>query len=136
LNKLYSMNIKEHRLEKNFAICGLTGWCMEIIYTSLGSLRKKDFTLMGNTSIWMFPIYGMASMIGETYPILKKFPPLFRGGIYSAGILSFEYMSGSLLKKHKLWIFSLSGWAPDSSLNKSSAAGNNRALQDFYFISL
>lgn len=103
-----TMHMKKHRIEKNFAICGLTGWCMEIIYTSLDSFRKKDLTLTGNTSIWMFPIYGMASVIGEVYPFLKKFPPLFRGGIYGAGILSFEYLSGSLLKKHKLcpWDYS------------------------------
>lgn len=82
---------------------------MEIIYTSLGSFRKKDFTLTGNTSIWMFPIYGMASIIGETYPLLKKFPPLFRGGIYGAGILSFEYISGSFLKKRKLCPWDYSG---------------------------
>lgn len=100
--------MKKHSIQKNFAICGLTGWCMEIIYTSLDSLRKKDMTLTGNTSIWMFPIYGMASIIGETYPLLKNFPPLFRGGIYGAGILSFEYLSGSFLKKHKLcpWDYS------------------------------
>ena len=100
--------MRKHRLEKNFAICGLTGWCMEIIYTSLDSFRKKDMTLMGNTSIWMFPIYGMAAIIGECYPALKNVPTLFRGGIYGAGILSFEYLSGSLLKKHKLcpWDYS------------------------------
>ncbi len=101
-------HMNKYRIEKNFAICGLTGWCMEIIYTSLDSFRKKDLTLTGNTSIWMFPIYGMASIIGVTYPLLKKFPPLFRGGLYGAGILSFEYFSGSLLKKHKLcpWDYS------------------------------
>ncbi len=100
--------MKKHQLEKNFAICGLTGWCMEIIYTSLGSLKKKDRTLTGNTSIWMFPIYGMASLIGELYPFIKKYPPLLRGGIYGIGIISFEYFSGSFLKKHKLcpWDYS------------------------------
>lgn len=99
---------KTHYLEKNFAICGLTGWCMEIIFTSLGSFRKKDMTLMGNTSIWMFPIYGMASIIGVLYPFLQKFPPLFRSGLYGVGILSFEYLSGSFLKKYKLcpWDYS------------------------------
>lgn len=96
------------KLEKNFAVCGLTGWCMEILYTSLGSFRKKDMKLMGNTSIWMFPIYGMASIIGELYPMLKKFPTLIRSSVYGAGILSFEYLSGSLLKKHNLcpWDYS------------------------------
>lgn len=81
---------------------------MEIVYTSLDSFRKKDLTLMGNTSIWMFPIYGTAWIIGEMYPLLKKYPPLLRGGIYSIGIFSVEYLSGSLLRKHKLcpWDYS------------------------------
>ncbi len=81
---------------------------MEIIFTSLGSFRNNDYKLTGKTSIWMFPIYGMASFIGEAYPLLKKYPLLLRGGIYGAGILSFEYFSGSLLKKHKLcpWDYS------------------------------
>lgn len=63
---------------------------------------------MGNTSIWMFPIYGMAFVIAETYPLLKHFPMLLRGGLYGTGILSFEYFSGFLLKKHKLcpWDYS------------------------------
>lgn len=100
--------MKKHHFEKNFAICGLTGWCMEIIYTSLGSFSKKDKTLTGNTSIWMFPIYGMASLIGELYPYIKKYPLLLRSGIYGIGIISFEYFSGSFLKKHKLcpWDYS------------------------------
>lgn len=72
---------------------------MEIIYTSLGAFRKKDLTLTGNTSIWMFPIYGLAFLIGELYPILKKYPTIIRSGIYGISILSVEYFSGSLLKK-------------------------------------
>ena len=50
---------------KNFMKCGLTGWCMEIIFTSLYSLRRRDMTLKGVTSIWMFPIYGLAGLIFE-----------------------------------------------------------------------
>ena len=95
-------------MKNKFLLCGSIGWCMEIFWTGLHCLGEKDLTMMGHSSIWMFPIYGMASMIGEAYPLLKKFPPLFRGGIYGAGILSFEYFSGSLLKKHKLcpWDYS------------------------------
>lgn len=101
-------NKKTTDFEKNFAVCGLTGWCMEILYTALGSLRKKDFKLIGNTSVLMFPIYGMASLIGTLYPKLKKYPPFLRSGIYGVGILSFEYLSGSFLKKHEMcpWDYS------------------------------
>lgn len=87
-------------LEKEFFVCGLTGWCLEIIYTSLHSFRKKDLRLMGNTSIWMFPIYGLASVISLLYPKIKHLPIWTRGTIYGAGILGVEYVSGSMLKKH------------------------------------
>ena len=49
---------------KTFFICGLTGWCMEILFTSLGGLLRGDLLLNGHTSIWMFPIYGLAAVIG------------------------------------------------------------------------
>jgi hypothetical protein len=55
-------------LFKNFLKCGLTGWCMEIIFTALHSLRGTDKTLKGVTSLWMFPVYGCAALIGNTSP--------------------------------------------------------------------
>lgn len=87
---------------RNFLICGLTGWCMEILFTSLGSLRRRDGRLIGQTSVWMFPIYGMAACIRPLYQKIKNLPALFRGSIYSIGIFSFEYLSGSILKRHHL----------------------------------
>lgn len=86
-------------IKKNFLICGLTGWCMEILFTSLGSLRNKDFRLKGQTSLWMFPIYGMAAFIEPVYHIIRSKSPLIRGSIYSFCIFLCEYFSGILLKK-------------------------------------
>lgn len=93
---------------KDFLICGLTGWCMEILFTSAGSLLKHDKRMIGQTSLWMFPIYGMAAIISPLYKVLKKIPTLLRGGIYTVGIFSFEYLSGMLLKKHHVcpWDYS------------------------------
>ena len=93
---------------KDFFICGLTGWCMEIVFTSTGSIWKRDKRLMGQTSLWMFPIYGMASIIGPVSHLLGKCPVLLRGAIYSVGIFTGEYVSGSFLKKHKMcpWDYS------------------------------
>lgn len=95
-------------LGRNFFICGLTGWCMEILFTSAGSLLKKDGRLIGQTSVWMFPIYGMAACIRPVYRVIKGLPALFRGGIYTLGIFSFEYISGTFLKKHEVcpWDYS------------------------------
>lgn len=93
---------------RNFFICGLTGWCMEILFTSAGSLLKRDGRLIGQTSVWMFPIYGMAACIRPVYRIIQKLPALFRGTVYTLGIFSFEYLSGSILKKHEVcpWDYS------------------------------
>lgn len=84
------------------------GWCLEILFTSIGQLRRHDLRLIGQTSVWMFPIYGMACIIKPLYRYFKKIPALFRGIIYSTGIFCFEYLSGSLLKKHHLcpWDYS------------------------------
>ena len=94
---------------KNFFVCGLLGWCMECFWTGMNAIRThKDKTLRCQTSVWMFPIYGMAVVIRPVYKVIKKLPALFRGGIYSLGIFSFEYLSGSLLKKHHMcpWDYS------------------------------
>lgn len=93
---------------RKFLICGLTGWCMEILFTSAGALLNKDKRLIGQTSIWMFPIYGMAACISPVYKLIKGKPALIRGGIYTLGIFSFEYLSGTFLKKHQLcpWDYS------------------------------
>ncbi|MGN0142379.1 MAG: hypothetical protein ACI4AD_09120 [Roseburia sp.] len=93
---------------KNFLICGLTGWCMEILFTSAGSLLRHDGRMIGQTSVWMFPIYGMAALISPVYHRLKDKPALLRGSVYTVGIFSFEYLTGSLLKKHNLcpWDYS------------------------------
>lgn len=96
---------------RNFLVCGLTGWCMEILFTSAGSLLKKDARLIGQTSIWMFPIYGMAVLIRPVYRLIKNLPTLLRGTIYSLGIFFFEYLSGSLLKKHHMCPWDYSGAA-------------------------
>lgn len=97
---------------KKFLKCGLIGWCMEIIFTSLGSLRKRDFTLKGVTSIWMFPIYGCAAIISPLSRLLKKRPAWFRGLAYMGAIFSTEYLTGLLLSRHKLcpWHYGRSRW--------------------------
>lgn len=84
---------------RNFIICGLTGWCMEVAFTSAGALGKKDKKLMGQTSAWMFPIYGMAAVIGEIAPKISHWPTPARGLLYGSAIMAGEYVSGSILTK-------------------------------------
>lgn len=96
---------------KNFCICGLTGWCMEILFTSFGTLLQGDVRLLGRTSIWMFPIYGMAALIGPIYEKIKHWPILFRGILYSLCIMVGEFISGSILR-----LFSACPWDYSDSL--------------------
>lgn len=63
----------------NFLHCGILGWCLEITFTALDSFRKRQFTLKGITSIWMFPIYGMASFLAPLCRLLKEKVSCFEG---------------------------------------------------------
>lgn len=86
---------------QNFMICGLCGWCMECLWTGLSSIRKHtDKKLSCHTSIWMFPIYGMAACLSPICNKLKNRNALLRGGVYTIIIYAAEYTSGVILKKH------------------------------------
>lgn len=82
---------------KNFVVCGMTGLCIEVFFTSLCAAGKKDKKLMGQSSAWMFPIYGLASIIGDIYPKIAGWPKLVRAFLYGISIMVVEYASGYLL---------------------------------------
>lgn len=87
---------------KNFLRCGFIGWCLEIIFTALSSLRRRNLKLTGRTSLWMFPIYGCAAIIAPVSRLLKKRPVWMRGLTYMSLIFSGEYLTGHLLRKHSI----------------------------------
>ena len=97
---------------KSFLHCGLIGWCFEILFTSLGALRDRDFTLKGKTSLWMFPIYGCAAFLKPVFRLLHHKSIWQRGITYMSLIFSAEYLSGTLLRKKELcpWDYSRSKW--------------------------
>lgn len=104
--------MKAPKFLTSFLHCGLTGWCFEIIFTALGSLRNRDFTLMGKTSLWMFPIYGSAAILKPLFHLLQQKSLLKRGLTYMSLIFSAEYISGKLLCKKDLcpWDYSRAKW--------------------------
>lgn len=106
----------KHTFVRNFLACGLTGWCMEIIFTSLDALRRREMTLKGNTSLWMFPIYGSAALLKPICCLLKNRPVWLRGVTYMGLIYSTEYITGKLLSKYKLcpWDYSRSRFHVDN----------------------
>ena len=97
---------------RDFFKCGTIGWCMEIVFTSLDSLRKRNPKLTGVTSLWMFPIYGCAAFLKPISRLLKKFPTWARGLSYMSMIFSAEYLTGYLLNKRGScpWDYSRSRW--------------------------
>ena len=36
-----------------FIVCGITGWCLELIFTGILSAVRKDFSLKGTSSLWL-----------------------------------------------------------------------------------
>lgn len=97
---------------KNFLKCGLTGWCIEILFTAGNSLRRRDMTLKGNTSLWMFPIYGCAAAFAPVGRFLSKKPVWLRGLTYMSLIFSGEFLTGRLLSRRSLcpWNYGRSRW--------------------------
>lgn len=90
------------KLLSNFFRCGIVGWCTEIIFTSLHSLYHHDYRLIGVTSLWMFPIYGLGSLLVIPYKFLKKYSFIVRGTIYTICIFLGEFFSGQLLTKFQI----------------------------------
>ena len=92
-----------HTLKKrttDFMKCGLLGWGIECFWTGCGSLcEKKDKQMHCVTSLWMFPIYGMASMIAPLFHLMEGKNFVLRRSVYTACIFLTEYGTGTLLKK-------------------------------------
>lgn len=85
----------------DFLLCGFSGWCMECIWTGLHSLFiRKDKYLSCRTSVWMFPIYGMAACFNPICKKIKNRSTLIRGGVYAFFIFLAEFFTGKLLKKY------------------------------------
>lgn len=100
------------KLFQNFIKCGILGWCLEISFTALQSLRRRDLTLKGTTSLWMFPIYGAGCLLAPFFRLFGRLHWAARGGIYALLIFSAEYLSGRLLRKKGLcpWDYEKARW--------------------------
>lgn len=96
------------RLGNGFLKCGITGWCMEVIWTGIQNVKNRDKRLMCTTSLLMFPIYGMAAFIKPMGKILQKRNFVVRGTIYTVCIYITEFATGSILKKRDMcpWDYS------------------------------
>lgn len=85
-------------MKRNFLLCGSLGWCLEVFWTGLHALIAGEPTMMGKTSLLMFPIYGCAAVIKPIYQKISSIPVFFRGCLYTIGIYATEFFSGTILK--------------------------------------
>lgn len=95
----------------DFVKCGAVGWCAEVMWTGLiNRIGHNDIKCTGNTSLLMFPIYGMACFLKPLGLGMKEKPVVYRGTVYALCIYCMEYVSGSILKKHDMcpWDYSSS----------------------------
>jgi uncharacterized membrane protein len=85
---------------KDFIKCGIYGWGFECLWSGLHSIlshNDKEFTC--RTSMWMFPIYGLASLIKPMHNALQGNNFLVRGIVYTTCIFATEYGTGKMLQK-------------------------------------
>ena len=105
-------SIIPNRFISSFFRCGITGWCLEILFTALGALRRREMQLVGHTSLWMFPIYGCAALFQPLFWLIRKCSVIVRGIIYALCIFAGEYLSGKYLCGRSLcpWNYSRHKW--------------------------
>lgn len=105
---IFSSFAHPNSMIRKFLMCGVTGWCLEILWTALDSFRKRKLKLTGMTSVWMFPIYGCASFLSPLCRWMRSLPAIIRGSVYSVLILTGEFISGTLLSKKDMcpWDYS------------------------------
>lgn len=99
-------------LFKDFIKCGVIGWCMEIVFTAIGSLRRREMQLVGQTSLYMFPIYGCAAFFKPAFLLVKNLSFPIRGLLYAASIFIAEFLSGKFLSKRSAcpWNYGQHRW--------------------------
>lgn len=82
---------------KRFLLYGIAGWSIEIVWTGMGSLISGDLRLLGQSNLWMLPIYGLAVFLEPIHHAIIRWPRIFRGLAWVILIWGIEYLSGFIL---------------------------------------
>lgn len=106
----------------NFFKCGVTGWCLEVMFTSIESIMIQDWRLVGKTSLLMFPIYGMGALLGPIGQQVDQWLTVTpgqsvgikdrmvrHGMLYMVLIFTAEYISGTWLRARGICPWDYSG---------------------------
>lgn len=110
------------QITTNFFKCGVAGWCLEVMFTSVESIMAQDWRLMGKTSLLMFPIYGMGALLGPVgkgidrwlnvtpgEPLHSSDRMIRHGMLYMVLIFTAEYISGAWLRARGMCPWDYSG---------------------------
>lgn len=113
---------------ENFIRCGIAGWCLEILFTATESLLRGNFRMIGQTSLIMFPIYGLGAFLPPVWEVIDRqigglplvrqrawrgpvleLRWIFHGLVDMVLIFSVEYLTGTGLKSLGIcpWDYSL-----------------------------
>ena len=86
----------------HFLKCGVTGWCMEVVFTSVESILAHDWRLMGRTSLLV------DRWIGER-DVSVRDRTIRHGMLYMVLIFVGEYLSGAWLRSRGICPWDYSG---------------------------
>ncbi len=108
-------------------LLGIVGWLVEVVFTGIGSLIRKDWAATSKTFLWMHPVYGGGgfavyliynNVIISANPIVDAvvlavlfYVPLFYGFEALAGLASIK-LFGRIL-----WDYGRSKWTPMGLIN-------------------
>lgn len=82
-----------------FFLYGMMGWSIEIVWTGMGSVLRRDPRLAARTYLWMFPIYGLAAPVLEpVHEAVAGFIWPVRGLVWVLVIFTIEYAMGWMLR--------------------------------------
>jgi uncharacterized membrane protein len=97
-------NLMSMLLQKLFAY-GCLGLLIEVFFTGLESLLKKNWRLTSTTYLWMLPIYGLGGWALELIHALP-WSLWLKAPLMVASIYGIEFVAGWLLErlvKKKVW---------------------------------
>ncbi len=95
-----------------FAIYGVAGWGMEVLWTGLYSLISGNVNLEGFTTLWMFPVYGCAVLFEYIHDIIRRWTLAYRGLLWVILIWGMEYTAGLIFAR----LFGVYPWHYDGWL--------------------
>lgn len=82
-----------------FFVYGFLGLVTEVLWTGIGSAIQGNINLTGQTSVWMFFVYGSAVFIFEPiHDRIRDTSWVARGMLWMALFFSVEFLSGLIFR--------------------------------------